>query len=34
VRAGTREQLVDALALNPLVPDRSAASALIDALQI
>jgi 6-phospho-beta-glucosidase len=34
VRAGTREQLADALALNPLVPDRAAAAALIDALQI
>ncbi|HVG85050.1 MAG TPA: hypothetical protein VM820_11040 [Vicinamibacterales bacterium] len=34
VRAGTREALVDALALNPLVPDRAAAAALIGALQI
>ena len=34
VRAGTREQLVDALALNPLVPDRAAAATLIDVLQI
>ena len=34
VRAGTREALVDALALNPLVPDRAAAAALIDSLQL
>ena len=34
VRAGTREALVDALALNPLVPTRAAADALVGALQL
>jgi 6-phospho-beta-glucosidase len=34
VRAGTRDALVAALALNPLVPTRAAATALIDALQL
>jgi 6-phospho-beta-glucosidase len=34
VRAGTRVALVDALALNPLVPTRTAAAALVEALRL
>ena len=34
VRAGTREALVGALALNPLVPTHAAAARLIDALSL
>jgi 6-phospho-beta-glucosidase len=34
VRTGTREALVDALALNPLVPTRAAAAGLIEALRL
>lgn len=34
VRTGTREALVDALALNPLVPSRDLASRLVDALAL
>jgi 6-phospho-beta-glucosidase len=34
VRAGSREALVEALALNPLVPTRSAAESLVGALQL
>jgi 6-phospho-beta-glucosidase len=33
-RTGTREALVDALALNPLVPTRAAAAGLIEALRL
>ena len=34
VRTGTRAALADALALNPLVPDRAAAARLIEVLQL
>jgi 6-phospho-beta-glucosidase len=34
VRTGTRAALVEALALNPLVPNRDAAAGLIEALQL
>jgi 6-phospho-beta-glucosidase len=34
VRAGSRNALVDALALNPLVPTRAAAATLIESLRL
>ena len=34
VRTGERARLVDALALNPLVPDRAAAARLVEVLQL
>jgi 6-phospho-beta-glucosidase len=34
VRTGTRQSLVDALALNPLVPSRATAARLVEALRL